>query len=280
MRHAALIAFAGTFLHLQQPVLAQTTRPAAPVVTAGANLKEIRFDWDPVPGAYTYWLVEKKTPWAVFTTIGERIPGSRPRAAMFVAAHLYDWGATRYAVEACNMAGCTRSTPIDPGPLMLESIGYLKASNTEPVTPADSADGFGNVLAMSSDGSTLVVNAPGESSSATGVNGDQFNNDARRSGAVYVFRRDGRRWRQEAYLKSLKVSPGTSFGQGNIHASQGLAVSGDGSWIAASGHLEQDGRVYLGTPPIFLTPSLGVMMISEVSDGKANIYSGVQARGG
>jgi hypothetical protein len=35
----------------------------------------------------------------------------------------------------------------------------------------------------------------------------------------------------------------------------------------------------LGTPPIFLTPSLGVMMISEVSDGKANIYSGVQARG-
>jgi hypothetical protein len=35
-----------------------------------------------------------------------------------------------------------------------------------------------------------------------------------------------------------------------------------------------------GTPPIFLTPSLGVMMISEVSDGKANIYSGVQARGG
>jgi len=34
-----------------------------------------------------------------------------------------------------------------------------------------------------------------------------------------------------------------------------------------------------GIPPIFLTPSLGVMMISEVSDGKANIYSGVQARG-
>jgi hypothetical protein len=39
-------------------------------------------------------------------------------------------------------------------------------------------------------------------------------------------------------------------------------------------------RAGCGTPPIFLTPSLGVMMISEVSDGKANIHSGVQARGG
>jgi hypothetical protein len=33
----------------------------------------------------------------------------------------------------------------------------------------------------------------------------------------------------------------------------------------------------LGTPPIFLTPSLGVMMDSEVWDGKANVYAGVQA---
>jgi len=32
-----------------------------------------------------------------------------------------------------------------------------------------------------------------------------------------------------------------------------------------------------GIPPNFLTPRLGVMMISEVSDGKADIYSGVQA---
>ena len=32
-----------------------------------------------------------------------------------------------------------------------------------------------------------------------------------------------------------------------------------------------------GIPPNFLTPSLGVMMTLEVSDGKADIYSGVQA---
>jgi hypothetical protein len=54
MRVAALAAFAGFILHAQQAVLAQTSRPAAPVVTAGANLKEIAFDWDPVPRAYIY----------------------------------------------------------------------------------------------------------------------------------------------------------------------------------------------------------------------------------
>jgi hypothetical protein len=33
-------------------------------------------------------------------------------------------------------------------------------------------------------------------------------------------------------------------------------------------------------PPIFRTPRLGAMMISEVWDGKAKFHSGVQARGG
>jgi trimeric autotransporter adhesin len=244
MRVTALVAFAGFFLHAQQPVLAQTSRPAAPVVTAGANLKEITFDWDPVPGAYTYRLYEKKTAWAEFTPVGDRIPGSRTRAGVFVAAHLFDWNATRYAVAACNAAGCTRSAPVDPGPLMLDVIGYFKASNTELVTPAGFPDLFGVAMEMSSDGSTLVVHASGESSSASGVNGDQFNNDSERSGAVYVYRRDGRRWRQEAYLKDLVDAPTMVFGRY-------LAISGDGSWIAASGANEtvdgapRAGRVYL-----------------------------------
>jgi hypothetical protein len=245
MRVVALVAFAGTFLHAQQPVLAQTSRPAAPVVTAGANLKEITFDWDPVPGAYTYWLLAKNTAWAPFTTVGDRIPGSRTRAAVFVAAHLYDWDATRYAVEACNAAGCTRSATIDPRPFMLDSIGYFKASNTEPVTLPGGSDNFGIVLAMSSDGSTLVVNAQGESSSASGVNGDQSNNDSPFSGALYVFRRDGRQWRQEAYLKDLVNASQVTFGRA-------VAISGDGSWIAASGSRETvDGMAWAGRVYLF-----------------------------
>jgi hypothetical protein len=57
---------------------------------------------------------------------------------------------------------------------------YLKASNTE------NSDQFGRPVEI--DGDTIIVGASGESSSATGVNGDQTDNSANSSGAVYVFR--------------------------------------------------------------------------------------------
>jgi hypothetical protein len=56
---------------------------------------------------------------------------------------------------------------------------YIKASNT------DSTDGFGDSVSLS--GETLAVGASGEASTATGVNGNQANNTAARSGAVYIF---------------------------------------------------------------------------------------------
>jgi len=58
---------------------------------------------------------------------------------------------------------------------------YVKASNT------DGNDYFGLTVAFSTDGSTLAVGASGEASSATGIDGDQTDNSAPRSGAVYVF---------------------------------------------------------------------------------------------
>ena len=59
---------------------------------------------------------------------------------------------------------------------------YIKASNT------GAADFFGNSLAMSTDGSTLVFGASNEDSIATGVGGNQADNTAANAGAVYVFR--------------------------------------------------------------------------------------------
>ena len=252
MRISAWGLLAGLLLLVHLPAHAETSPPAAPVVTAGANLKEITFDWNPVPGAHTYWLLERKNPGEAFTRIGDQIPGPRTRAAVFVAAHLFDWDATRYAIAACNTAGCTRSTPIDPNPLMLDVIGYLKASNTEPVMPPGNfRDNFGVETVMSSDGNTLVVAAQGESSSASGINGDQFNNDSEASGAVYVYRRDGRRWRQEAYLKDLVDATFMAFGSSGDGSERSLAISGDGKWLAVAAQretvngLEFAGRVYL-----------------------------------
>ena len=58
---------------------------------------------------------------------------------------------------------------------------YLKASNTQ------ASDSFGLAVALSGDGSTLAAGAWGEASNATGLNGDQANNSAGLSGAVYLY---------------------------------------------------------------------------------------------
>src|SRR5205814_867495 len=70
---------------------------------------------------------------------------------------------------------------------------YLKASNTKP------GGQFGCSMAL--DGDTLIVGAYGESSSATGVNGNQSDTTASGSGAAYIFVRNGTSWSQQAYLK-------------------------------------------------------------------------------
>ena len=51
---------------------------------------------------------------------------------------------------------------------------------------------------MAVSGDTVVVGAPGEDSDATGVNGNEANNNASWSGAAYVFVRSGATWSQQA----------------------------------------------------------------------------------
>jgi hypothetical protein len=82
--------------------------------------------------------------------------------------------------------------------------GYLKASNT------DSGDYFGRSVAVYGD--TLVVGAASEASRGRTADADQDDNRAPSSGAVYVFVRQGARWRQEAYLKAHNADLGDHFG--------------------------------------------------------------------
>jgi hypothetical protein len=96
---------------------------------------------------------------------------------------------------------------------------YVKASNS------GAADLFGTSVALSGNGSILAVGAPGEGSSATGIDGDQTDNAAPGAGAVYVFTRSGATWIQQAYVKAS--NPGTSDGFG-----RSVALSGDGSILA------------------------------------------------
>ena len=60
-------------------------------------------------------------------------------------------------------------------------LAYVKASNT------GAGDEFGVSVALSADGHTLAVGAHLEDSSATGIAGNQGDNSASDSGAVYVY---------------------------------------------------------------------------------------------
>jgi hypothetical protein len=96
---------------------------------------------------------------------------------------------------------------------------YVKASSS------GAGDSLGASVALSADGSTLAVGAPGESSNATGINGNQASNSAMDSGAVYVFARAGTTWVQEAYVKASNTEAGDYFGAR-------VALSADGNTLA------------------------------------------------
>jgi trimeric autotransporter adhesin len=107
---------------------------------------------------------------------------------------------------------------------------YLKASNT------DVDDNFGFDLALSADGSTLAVGVPWEDSEATGIGGDQADDSAESSGAVYVFTRTGVTWRQQAYIKAPNTEAYDLFGYT-------VALSGDGATLAVSATAEDSAAI-------------------------------------
>jgi len=102
---------------------------------------------------------------------------------------------------------------------------YLKASNT------DTNDHFGSALSVSSDGNTLAVGAGFEDSQAIGVDGNQADELASDSGAVYVFSRSSGIWSQQAYLKASNTGANDQFGYD-------LSLSGDGNTLAVGAFLE------------------------------------------
>ena len=110
---------------------------------------------------------------------------------------------------------------------------YIKASNT------DEADYFGSPIALSANGSTLVVSALFEESSATGVSNDGpggEDRDAPYSGAVYIFNRSDTLWSQTAYVKASNTGEDDLFGYT-------LALSADGKTLAV-GAIKEDSDYY------------------------------------
>jgi hypothetical protein len=110
---------------------------------------------------------------------------------------------------------------------------YVKASNTG---EKEDGDQFGYSVAISSDGNTLATGAIAEDSAATGINGDQSNNEADGSGAVYIFARTGSTWSQQAYVKPWNTTVrGGLFGYS-------VGLSGNGDTLAVGTYDEDRGK--------------------------------------
>lgn len=104
---------------------------------------------------------------------------------------------------------------------------------------------FGERLALSADGKTLVVGAYGDDGDATGVNGTDVGTSDD-SGAAYVFVLQNGAWEQQAYLK------GFGDGRAGDHFGQAVTLSADGNTLVVGAVLEgttalSSGAVYVFT---------------------------------
>ena len=124
---------------------------------------------------------------------------------------------------------------------------YVKASNTR------ASARFGESVALSGD--TLAVGAFGESSNATGIDGDQADTSASNAGAVYVFTRSGTTWSQQAYVKASNTRANANFGRSVALLGDTLAVGAQGESSNSTGingnqadtSASQAGAVYVFT---------------------------------
>jgi hypothetical protein len=122
----------------------------------------------------------------------------------------------------------------------------VRASNHD--SRAAFVEEFGTSVALSGDGNLLAVSAPWESSNAKGINGDQTNRDSRAAGAVYIFKRTGAAWSQNAYVKASNTAPLNSdtFGGDFFGWDNSMALSGDGQILAVGAFGEDSKAVGIG----------------------------------
>ncbi len=132
---------------------------------------------------------------------------------------------------------------------------YIKAANN------DAVDLFGGRSDLSGD--TLAVGADEEGSNQTTItNGTtaSSNNSSLRSGAVYVYKRAGTTWVQEAYIKAVNNDGGDDFGRSTSISGDTIAIGApledsnlititNGSTASSDNSSEESGAVYIYTNP-------------------------------
>ena len=190
---------------------AQGARPGKPEVTASADIKQLHFDWEPVPRAGFYQLLRRQDDRPYYHPIGAPLLASTTATSQRVAVHLLDWANVRYAVAACNWSGCRTSDPIGVQEQMLPAIGYIKGEVT------DENQQLGMQMVLSANGRTLAAmrQAP-------------WPDDSCCFRQVMIFRRVAGEWRQEAAVSAIE---GGGF-------ADPLAISDDGKTLVVGAPYE------------------------------------------
>ncbi len=208
--------------------------PAPLLVVTTGGIKTLNFAWSAITSATHYQLQSNPDGTSGFTDLSTTgivvSPNStnirQTTAQALVALHRYipNVRNPQYSVGTCNTASScaplfAHNTVSLTNAQLNSLIGRLQASN------AGRDDSFGAPMSLSGDGNTLAVGAWNEDGSSTGVNGAQDDNTVSNSGAVYVFRRNGGAWSQQAYIKASNTGQGDYFGFP-------VSLSSDGNTLA------------------------------------------------
>ncbi|NKE69292.1 integrin [Nitrospiraceae bacterium HYJII51-Mn-bac16s-1-B09] len=218
-----------TETHLSGTIEMTVIPPGSFPLTVTFGIKQLQFDWPKIGDDTFYRLFENPDGVSGFSQIGGDIPAGTTAVTRDIVVYRHNWGKARYRLSACDQRGCIDSNEIDVLDGMLQTIGYFKSSNKGPSD--DFGLSFGFSVALSGDGNTLAVGALNEASAATGINGNQADNSAADSGAVYLFARSGGNWSQQAYIKASNTDAGDGFGYS-------VALSADGNTLAVGARYE------------------------------------------
>ncbi len=173
-------------LAMAAPAYTQITPPAAPSVTAGAEFKGLRFDWEGIYGATWYQLEYRAHQTGPFVQLGANYAASTRNIRLRLPLHLFDWTYARYRIAACNSAGCARSNEVSVDALRRDVVGYFKTPTINMFAQ------FGWDTDITPDGLNFVASATSD---------NQGDEDAERTAAAYVFGRNAfGQWVQRARL--------------------------------------------------------------------------------
>lgn len=202
-------------------------RPAKPTLSAKFSGKQLLFDWSRGAAADFYRLEENPDGISGYLPI---VRNSEDTSYGYnITWRNGGWVNARFQLYACNAVGCTPSNELFVREVIADGIPPLSA------TPPEQSDFFGAAIALSNDGTTLAVGAPGK---------DGGNTSLLQMGAVYIYRFNETAWVQQAVLTPSSGNQNSRFGSA-------LALSQDGDTLAVGAawesrrEAEKSGAVYL-----------------------------------